>query len=368
MMEFTFELATPADDPAIRRLLATNPIPGSPLVTYEREPDYFLGCATIGSFCQVLVGRHWPGGEIIGIACRATRSLFVNGEAQEIGYLSQLRIDARYRGRWLISRGFHALRQLHDDKRTAGYLAAITTANAVAQGLLVERPRRHFPSFRPIADIQTLALILRPRGMPRPSDAIERGSAHNLGAIVAFLRQQGAARQFFPAYTESDFLENPRTRGFKVEDFFVARQRGEIVGVIGLWDQSAYKQTVVQAYPGWLGRLRPAYNLGTRLLGAQPLPPPGQPIRFTYASFVCVAPHAPAAFRALLGHVYAIAAARGHAYLMIGLVAGDPLLAEARRYAHIAYHSRLYTVCWADGGGFYERLDQRLPYAEIAAL
>src|SRR5437764_7814135 len=200
-MDATFDLATPADDPAIRRLLATNPVPGNVTVTYEREPDYFLGCATMGRTCQVIVGRSRPDGELAGIACRAIRPCFVNGREEEIGYLSQLRVDRRFRGRWLVSRGFHFLRQLHADGRAAGYLATITEGNREAAGILVERPRRHFPVFRPVDRLHTLALVVRRRRAPGPSRwDICRGSTDELSAIVAFLRRHGAARQFFPAY------------------------------------------------------------------------------------------------------------------------------------------------------------------------
>ena len=67
MNEFTFDLATPADDLAIRLLLADNPVPGQISLTYEREPNYFLGCDVMGHFCQVLVARHLPSGQVAAV-------------------------------------------------------------------------------------------------------------------------------------------------------------------------------------------------------------------------------------------------------------------------------------------------------------
>src|SRR5688500_16082267 len=111
-MTFHFDLATPDDDPAIRRLLATNPVPGHITLSYEREPDYFAGCGTMGHFWQVLVAREEETGRVVGLACRATRPLFVNGQVEEVGYLSQLRVDNAYRGRWLVAKGFHKMHAL----------------------------------------------------------------------------------------------------------------------------------------------------------------------------------------------------------------------------------------------------------------
>ncbi|MBI3970590.1 MAG: hypothetical protein HY332_04815 [Chloroflexi bacterium] len=222
--EWRVELATPADDAALRRLVADNPIPGSITLGFEREPSYFLGCGTMGHFWQVAIARRLPGGDVAAVASRATRPLFVNGHPEEVGYLGQLRVDGPYRGRWLTARFLRGLEQLHADGRVAGYLATIIEENHQAYGLFVSRPRRHFPTFREVTRLCTLALLVQAPQPERHQDyEIDRGSAATLGEIVAFLRQHGSARQFFPAYTESDFLDTPLTRDFRVEDFVVAR-------------------------------------------------------------------------------------------------------------------------------------------------
>jgi hypothetical protein len=261
------------------------------------------------------------------------------------------------------------MRSLHADGRVKGYLTTIIEANVRAIGLLVEKARGSIPRYREVQRLQTLALLVRrPRRLPPSPYELGQGSKAALEEIVAFLRREGAAKQFFPAYCEADFDHSPTTLDFQPEDFVLARQQGRLVGVAGLWSQSRYKQMRVQGYGGSLAWLRPFYNLGLRGLGAQPLPPPGQALRFAYASFICVAGNRPEIFEPLLASVYNLAAERGYAYLMIGLAGPDPLLAVARRYRHIPYPSCLYTVCWPDGNAWHNRLDARIPYVEIAAL
>ena len=305
--------------------------------------------------------------------------MFVNGREVMLGYLSQLRVDEQFRGRWVVSQGFDFLKRLHDDDPTPAYLVSVIEENREALGVLIERRRRNFPIFYQCGRLFTLALVLRRPGRMKAERSshceIGRSIRADLPGIVDFLRRQGATRQFYPAYCAEDFCGDA-TRGFRPEDFFVARQKGRIIGVIGLWDQSDYKQTVVRGYVGWLRWARPACNLAGRLLSRPALPDVGEKIPYAYASFICIAGDDPEVFRALLRQVYIAASERGFSYLMAGFDERDPLLKIARANPHIAYRSRVFIAGWPDGfedqpnqfERFHEQLDNRIPYFEIATL
>ena len=371
MKEFSFGIATEEDDPAIRKLLAHNPVPGDVAVTYEREPNYFLGCSTMGRFWQVAVARHTPTGEIAGLACRATRPMFVNGTVEEVGYLGQLRVDSRFRGRWLLAFAMKFGRELHSDGRVRGYITTIIEGNPTAVGLLVKQPRPYHPIYCEIGQIKTLAIALRKAQPPRSSACqISRGSNFSLDEIVSFLRDHGSQKQFFPAYDADDFRDGTTTLEFNLDDFFVAHRSGRIVGTMGLWDQSAFKQTIVHSYSGRLRLVRPIYNAISRVTRRKPLPATGEAVHYIYGSFICIEDNSTEIFHDLLRAAYSAAARRGYAYLSIGLDSRDPLLKAAEEYPHIAYPSRLYTVSWDEKEGFHAKLDvnDRIPYVEIAAL
>ena len=369
--EFSFGLATEEDDPAIRRLLADNPVPGNVAITYEREPNYFLGCGTMGRFWQVAVARHTPTGKIVGLACRATRPVFINGSVEEVGYLGQLRVDSRFRGRWLLAFAMQFGRELHGDGRVRGYITTIIEDNRTAIGVLVRHPRPHHPIYREAGRIKTLAIILQKPRSPGPSACqIGRGSDFSLAETVSFLRKHGNQKQFFPAYDMDDFQDGTTTLGFNLDDFFIAHRNGSITGVMGLWDQSAFKQTVVHSYSGRLRFARPIYNAVSRVTGRKPLPAEGQAIHNIYGSFICVENNRPDIFRDLLGHAYNEATKREYTSLSIGLDSRDPLLKVVEEFPHVAYPSRLYTVSWDGEGDFHAKLDvaSRIPYVEIASL
>jgi hypothetical protein len=370
MTEFAFDLAKPGDDEGILRLLRENPIPGRISISYERSPSYFQGCEIMGHYHQTLVARHLPSGEIAGLAGRSLRQMYINGEVENVGYLGQLRVDRRFRSRWIVSGGFRFLRELHGDLQTGGYLTTIIEDNREAKGVLVDRARPHFPVYRYLTRLNTLALPVR--SIRRPGLAgveVRRGRVSDLDEMAAFSHHYGAMRQFFPVHGANDFLpESSRMRGLLPSDFHIAVKSGRIAGIIGLWDQSSFKQSVVRGYNGYMRWGRHLCNGLMLGRGFRPLPGPGDEIAHAYAAFVCIADNDRRLFDLLLRCQIAEAFERGLSYLMVGMTDEDPLLPVACSHPHLAYRSRLYSVSWGNGNEFHERLDQRIKHVEIATL
>jgi ribosomal protein S18 acetylase RimI-like enzyme len=368
MTDFRVELATESDDAAIRGMCRTQAMPGRIRVTFEREPEFSIGCRVAGDDCQIVVARAAGSGEIAGFACRSARRVFVNGSERRLGYLSQLRIAPEFQGRWLVSRGFRALREMHEADPLPAYLMAIVDGNREATGVLVRNRRKGFPTLHSVAELRTLAISVSSTKPAIRCDAeITAAGDSDRVEIAAFLQREGGRRQFFPACRE-DSLRSLAAYGLRMEHSCVARRGGEIIGVVALWDQSSYKQTVVQGYSGWLRAAAPIYNWSGAWMGRAALPRPGEKLRSAYAAFVCIANDDPDVFAALLREIYNRASERGFHYLLFGCDVRDPLFPVAQKYNHISYPSRLYLAEWSDGGIFHEQLDHRPVSADIATL
>ncbi len=357
--------ATRADEPDVRALVGSVPMPGAVSVRFAREPDYFLGATIMGDPCDVLVARERDGGVLAGIACRAEHRAFVNGAETILGYIGQIRVAPGARGNWLVHRGAKLFR----DAGAPGllYAGVIATDNPRARDLLVgRRPPLGLRAVR-VSGLTTCAILLRPRHAPRIRGLdVVPASAGRIADVVDFLRRSGPKRQFFPAYTADDFAGGVTLRGLAPGDVMVAYRGDAIVGVMAAWDQSAYKQDIVEAYGPSLQRLRPAYDLMARLAGASPLTPPGRAMPLAFAACACVADDDPTVMRALVVVCARHARERGKAYLMLGLADGDPLLPVVRRFLHVTYRSDLYALSWTTDPASV--LDGRVPYIEIATL
>ena len=368
---FDIRLAEAADDVEIRRLLREHALPGDVTLTLEREPDGAIACAIEGDVHQTMVAREPVSGRIAGVAGRAERAVFVNGQVTRLGYLGQLRTNARgHRVASLLDEGFTFCRALHGRGDVSAYLTAIVEDNHAARRVLCGLRSRDAPAFERVGTLVTLAIARgHRRPLPNRKDIeIRRGSIELLDDIVACLNRNGARHQFAPVWTVDDLLSTSRTPGLAPDDFLVAVQGRRIVACAALWDQRGFKQVVIRGYPLQLARWRRVINVAGPLFGIPALPQIGSPLEFVYLSHVAVDDDRTEVIAALVAEARRQLPA-GVSHMVTAFAESSPLLAVASEVApHRTYRSVLYLAYWPDGRYFVDSIDTRLPHPEVAIL
>ncbi len=367
---FVFELADERDDAALRALVSGTPLGGSIQTSLRREPDYFAGVATEGPFHQVLVAREWQSGAVVGMATRSVRSRFVEGIPAAVGYLGGLRLRPDVRKGSVLARGFQALRRLHDDGRTDVYLSLITEGNdAALEALTTERaglPRYHY-----LGRYLTFILPARGEGTARLPAEIRLRSLHDreLPQLLAFLETQGRDRLFFPCLQDRDIRGPAATfRDLPLDHIVCAWRDDRIVGTLAGWDQSGFKQTVIERYRGPWNWGRHLYNAVATLAKWPRFPRPGEMLRSLTLALPVVADADPRVWQALLTGVRRLPAAGRNECLALGLFERDRLVPLARRSALHTYVTRLFAVCWNPDQVRPERFAGRDSYLELGCL
>lgn len=371
MSRYQFELAGPADDADLCRVLAQTPMPGRIAVSFRREPSYFDAAVVDGRFRQVVACRDTASGRIVGFGSRSSGERRVNGQPAPVGYLSTLRLLAEHRNRGLVARGYAFFRKLHADGRALIYVTTIAEGNTPALALLTSG-RAGLPAYHDAGRYHTAVLPLGKRGTRRPARGgleIRPARQEDVPAIVRFLAEEGPRRQFFPCYGPEDFF-TPRGafRDLRPADLLLALRGGRIVGTLGAWDQRAFRQVVVHGYGRGLRWGRALYNGLARLRGSPRLPAPGEALAHLTAALPVVAGDDAEVFAALLDEILARAGPGDADYLTLGLHEADPLLPVVRSYRGTWYTTRLYLVCWEDGDGLCAAMDGRPPYLELGSL
>jgi radical SAM superfamily enzyme YgiQ (UPF0313 family) len=361
-------MARTGDDADLRDTCWKMPMPGRIQVAYVREPSFFEALRVEGHYSDVVTGRDTETGRIVGIGSRSIKPAFINGEQEQLGYLSTLRLLEDYRYGTLLARGYRLIRESHGDGRAKLYLSTILESNEAAKQLIAAG-RGGLPAYHDIGRFQAMAISLdqRPKAHRNRDVEVRPATRDDLPDLVRFWRGEGRLKQFFPAYSADDFSDHGLLRGLDPSDVLMAVSGGQAVGTAAAWDQKSFRQSVVTGYSTALGALRPLYNGLASLLKYPQLPAPGSCLDYCHLSLVCIKDDDKDIFEALLAGITRESRSR-YSFMMAGFHERHPLLPALRRYHHFAYPSRLYVVSWEDGEADFQRLDNRVPYVEMGAL
>jgi hypothetical protein len=226
------------------------------------------------------------------------------------------------------------------------------------------------PTYRPVERFETLVMPVRRtrRGAARGAGPHALSPGFEVEGVADCIARNARRFQFAPRWDEDELASLDLTRGLTPDDYFL-RRSGDRTGCLAVWDQRAFKQVVVRGYESKLARVRPLFNLIAPLLGRPRLPAVGQPLNVGYVSHLAIDADDPRLFAELLAEAHARAAARGLAYLAIGLSSRHPLLPIAKKlYGHRRSTATLYAVHWDDGAGAAAALDGRVAHYEVALL
>lgn len=368
MSRFEIKLANADDDQALRKRMSEDSMEGSISVSFRREPSYFIGSGVQGSNCQVIKCVDRQTNELAGLGARLTLDVFINGVAQHVGYLSDLRTAPDYRGGTLLARGYHFLRQLHlADPVPLNYSLILEGNHQAVKNITTARVG--LPVYHDIGKILTPAIhldfsrkLIKEKGLH-----IQAANKSSLAKVFKFIQKQYARKQLAPIYHARD-IGNARLYGLQAEDIYLASRNGKLVGVIAAWDQRKFRQTHVEKYSSGLKLIRPAYNFAAKFSALKQLPAEGNVVPYFYLALIAIEKDDPTIFRALLSQLYSERRLGDWHYFIAGLHEQNPLSSVLNEYRSIKASGHLYLVYYPEDKPFIEQLDLRIPHIEMGAV
>lgn len=365
----TFELAQSTDNNQLQNLLNKTAMDGWVQITLKKEPHFFDAVSVGHPFHETVIGRDSETGSIIACGSRAIKAAYVNGIPQDIGYLSNLRIASPWQRTMTLVRGYRFLRTLHYRKNVPLYLTTIIEDNAYAKQILTSE-RAGLPAYKDYGAFHTFLIPIIKEGFSAPSGLVVRKAAlESFDEVISFINGEGLKKQFYPVYTKEHFMSsNQFLRDLNIEHVYVAYDNNAIIGVIGAWDQTAFKQIVTDKYNNLVRYTYPLYNMWAHMRGTPPLPRAGETLRCLYICMVAIKNNNTDILRVLLNQCMIDMHSRQINYCLIGFHEKDPLMNALASIKKIALKSRLFVVYWEDGEKAVESLDSRIPYLELAVL
>jgi hypothetical protein len=332
-------------------------IPGAVRVAFTREPDYFAADGLAGAEDVTVVARRE--GRVVGTGRCSIYRLMRNGVQRRIGYLGLLRVAEGTRESARLLREGYELLGDEVGSRADGFFTSIVTDNVRARRVLELGGRLGLPSYSRLCDLVTLiAPVAR-------SDSLieERPSKSELLDLLA----RGAQPFQFTLLWDTSVLRDLARHGVSADDFTTVTRNGRMVGAAAVWDQRAFRQTVIDGYEGALATFRPLVNTALVMRGRPSLPAPDSVLAL--GSILGASVPDPRDWPALWRSLQRAACTRGLSWLVIARDARDPELAILRRLTRgREYRTTLYEVSWAGGPRWQDDWDHRLFRPEVSLL
>ncbi len=345
---------TEADNREVSDLINSTSVKGDIEVSFTKEPDYLNALKVCADDVQAVIGKVNDKVEILGT--RSLKKVYINGEKETLGYLSDLKISNNAKKIHALSEGFKYMKSLMDDGKAKLHIATIIEDNKQGKVALTWANKNpNIPNFYDLGIMNTYFILpILPKYVSKKVQII-RGSIDILDDIVKFLNTEGRKKQFFPVYTKEYFLNLPN---FNIEDFYVAIEDNEILGVMAKWEQTPFKQVIIKKYNNkwkWIKKLT-----------GQILPQENEPIKQFYLSFIVIKNNDNNIFDALLNKIYNDN--RDYKYFSLILHNKDNLNHSLKKFFSIKYKSRLYITEFMKNEEIIKMVDDRIPYLELAGL
>ncbi|MDO8659832.1 MAG: hypothetical protein Q7K54_04520 [Candidatus Parcubacteria bacterium] len=365
MGDFKYKIAEKKHDRALRKLLHDNPIVGSISIAFENEPSYFLSSLVGNEFSETIICEDEENQKVVALLTKSIKNAYINGIENKVGYLNNLRVDKKYRGRKVVSNAWNLFHEVHQRGGVPYYLTSIIKDNHNAKRALLSK-KTGKPQFIKIGDYTTFVINLYKKKRELVGGLeVARASADDLDEIIDCLNRNGRKKQFYPCYKKEDFINSQKLRDFRIQDFFIAKKKNRIVGVVGAWNQIGFKQVVVKEYRNGMKIFKPFYNFCAKIFSFSPLPEINHSFNCLYLSFIAVDDNDKDIFRAIIRRIYNRFLGKQYSYLTLGLANNDFLSDVAREFFSIKYESEIYLVTYKERE---DELKNLIPYIELATL
>ncbi len=258
----------------------------------ERGDDFFLGSHVQAEKPEVWGAFEEDSGRAAGVFSAGARRVFLNGDVRDVRYLSDLRIRPEYRRGLVLARGFRILRE-HVFAEGEWAQTLVLDDNAEAATVLTSG-RAGLPDYRPCGRFRTW--IFRPQKVRNTGGGIRVRTAgpSDVSAIQALQEREASTAAFTP-WLDLDRMHTP--------EFRLAYHKDALVGMIGIWDTSSYRQTRIDGYGLGIRLARPFANVWAALRNLPRLPCEGSTIRMKAITAVLCRDRDPQILRALLASV-----------------------------------------------------------------
>jgi len=330
-MKYELVRATEQDGQEMLKIIESRPAQGLFEVLYTRRPNPVTSYLLENKYTDVYVIKDESGRIVLQGAC-VPHSVYIGGKRKSLGYINGIRKRPDFKEKidWM--------RMICDAETMVDYdynYCSILLANKHAQKVF-EKRRADMPNLNYFCDYTTF--IMKPR-MSRVDNwplVFRKATKEDEKAIVDFLIREGKAYDLFPCFESFDEFY-----GLSIDDVYILQKNAEIVCACALWEQSSYRQYIIQKYNGFLKLARKLSKKST--LFGRPFPHEGIPLKFPYLTLFLAKNDDAECYKVMLGNIENVISEKYNMFL-IGLTKNSAKLPLLKNRKTLSFASKLYLV------------------------
>ena len=337
--DWLIRASCPADNTQLLALVASAMPSSGLMLSLSRQPDYSLACqaAFMQSETWVIVAAAQPE-QVVGMYTLSARPCYVEGQVEMLRYLGDFRIDPSVRGQKLSRLIMRHLRTRMPERFYAQ--AVVLADNKVAKQTL-HHPHQDFVSHYTDQTLYTMTMTgchqMPQVQQPEAKWTHRMATAADVPMMNGFVQSMAAYFNFLPSYDFTELVaQSPYWQGLCIDDFSLVFQGQTLVGLYGLWDQKAFKQTRVVSYHPLIALIRPLYNIWARHNQRLVLPAKGELLHYLMLHSPLCKPDQVELFDYMVRSAFMQSTQRGVSALCYSLVEQDPRrIVQARHHGNV---------------------------------
>jgi hypothetical protein len=236
-----------SDGTEMLELIESEPAEGKIKIIYTRRPNAFESYSRESGDVKIAIAKD-KDGKINAQAACIVRSCYINGVMTRVCYVSGLRKKKGYNG--IID--WAGLKEFVKSTGSEVYFCSFLSSNKDALKMFTKK-RRFMPEL--VFAGEYITYIINPRifrcGLQEKYN-FRCAEEKDRGNIISFLNEEGVRYNFSPSIEniEKEFS------GLMLKDCYMLEKNGEILAFGALWNQSSYKQYIVEKYNGYMKILK----------------------------------------------------------------------------------------------------------------
>jgi len=334
--KYLFRFADADDSAQLLEIFEQTGFSGNLSLTYTRRPNAFDSLKLEADEVVILLCEDIEKKRIAGFGALAVRNLLINGNVEKAGYLFGLRGRPEYRN--LAVPFFKGYRTFFEKFPEMRYCISTILAENVNVIRLLGKKRSFMPNYIHIGNYQVNSIKPLKKLNPAKGFSCKEVDKNDLDTLKSFYIENAYKSQFFPQINQ-EFLQKEIDSGQL--RFYMLYKENQVVAASALWNQSSYKQLIVNGYKG-LYQLAYRFSSVFSLMGYPKLIKPGNQVKLDYLSFWCVKDNNQEYFSELIKHMRFYA--NNNDYVVFGMEEKNPLFPVFKKQTGFVYKSNIYLV------------------------